>query len=127
MKPSNSIPALVLTLLLASCSTIPNAATTEVLVNGNCSMCEETIEEAGLKENVSEVDWDRTTRKATITFDSTETSAGVVLQRIAQAGYDNERFIATDEAYAARPMCCQYERTGKTIAPPTKEEAQRRH
>lgn len=103
---------------LVSCSSIPNASTTEVMVNGNCGMCEETIEEAALVEGVAMADWDRATRKAKITFDSMTTSAAAVLQRIAQAGYDNEQFIATDEAYADRPICCQYERTGTTIAPP---------
>lgn len=119
--------ALFSVLLLASCTSVPNAATTEAMVNGNCSMCEETIEEAGLQQGISEVDWDRTTRKATIIFDSTQTSAGAVLQRIANVGYDNERFIATEEAYADRPRCCRYKRTGTTIAPPTKEEAKRAH
>lgn len=113
--------------LLASCSGIPNATTAEVMVNGNCSMCEETIEQAALQAGVSEANWDRKTRKATITFDSTRTSAGAVLQRIAHAGYDSEQFIATDAAYADRPMCCQYKRTGTAIAPPTKEEAKRGH
>ena len=113
--------------LLASCSSIPNASTTEVMVNGNCGMCEETIEEAALVDGVSMANWDRKTRKATITFDSTQTSASAILQRIALVGYDNEQFIATDEAYADRPRCCQYKRTGTNIALPTKEEADRDH
>lgn len=104
-------------LLLQGCSSIPNAATGEAMVNGNCSMCEETIEEAGSEQGVSEVDWDRETRKATIIFDSTQTTEGAVLQRIAQVGYDNERFLASDEAYAGRPKCCHYKRTGRDILP----------
>jgi copper chaperone CopZ len=114
-------------MLLQGCSSIPNANTTEVMVNGNCSMCEETIEEAGSQQGISDVDWDRKTRIATITFDSTQTSTRAVLQRIAHVGYDSEQFIATDEAYADRPRCCRYKRTGTTIAPPTKEEAKRAH
>ena len=112
----------LVTALLASCTSVPNARTAEVMVNGNCSMCEETIEEVGLQQGVSEVEWDKETRKATITFDSTIASVNVVLQRIAIAGYDNELFIASDAAYAERPKCCQYQRTGTTIAPPAKGE-----
>ncbi|MBL7985892.1 MAG: hypothetical protein JNM91_12875, partial [Flavobacteriales bacterium] len=49
------------TTLLAACgSTVDNARVTAVLVNGNCSMCEETIEEAA-PDGLADVDWDRKT------------------------------------------------------------------
>lgn len=120
MKSLTVSIATLLAASLTSCTSIPNPSTAEVMVNGNCSMCEETIETAAAVEGVSKADWDRTTRKATITFDSTQTSARAVLQRIADVGYDNEQFIATDEAYADRPRCCRYKRTGTAIAPPPK-------
>ncbi len=117
-----------LSLMVSSCGNdIDNARTVDVMVNGNCSMCEETIEAAGTQDGVSLVDWDRKTRHATITFDSTRTNEHTVLKRIANAGYDNQEFIATDEAYAARPQCCQYQRTGKVVNPPSPEDTRHGH
>lgn len=121
-------PLVVLSVVASSCGNgIEHARTVDVMINGNCGMCEETIEAAGLQDRLSEVDWDRTTRHATITFDSTLTSEHSVLERIANAGYDNQEFLASDEAYAARPQCCQYRRTGTIIAPPIKGEAGHDH
>lgn len=128
MQPLNLQLALLVPLMLSACGTpIKNARTVDVMINGNCGMCEETIEAAGLQDRLAEVDWDRTTRHATITFDSILTSEHAVLERIANAGYDNQEFLATDEAYAGRPQCCQYRRTGTIIAPPIKGEAGHDH
>ncbi len=113
--------------LLTSCSHIPNAQEAEVLINGNCGMCEETIEKAALVEGVSEADWDKETRQATITYDSTRTSLNAVLQRIAAAGYDNQSFIAPDSAYSDLPQCCQYDRTGKDVKPPAPGDKRHGH
>ncbi len=106
--------------LLASCSSIPNANTTELMVNGNCDMCVESIEAAVEQPGLSKGSWDPDTRVAILTFDSTRTSKEAVLRRIANSGYDNEMYLAPDAAYANLPLCCQYERTGTTITPPAK-------
>ena len=47
---------------------------------------------------------------AVITYDSTKTSVKEVLKRIADAGYDNQLFIAQDAAYSKLHACCQYDR-----------------
>lgn len=115
-------------LVASSCGNgIEQSRTEEVMINGNCGMCEKTIEAAALVEGVAMADWDRKTRKATITFDSTRTSAAAVLKRIADAGYDNEQYTASDEAYADRPECCQYQRTGLVITPPDPKAAAKHH
>lgn len=107
------------TTLLAACgSTVDNARVTAVLVNGNCSMCEETIEEAA-PDGLADVDWDRKTRIAVVSYDSTRITLDGVLKKVAQAGYDNERWTAPDSVYERLPHCCQYTRTGTRIAPPT--------
>ncbi len=107
------------TTLLGACgSTVDNARVASVLVNGNCSMCEETIEEAA-PEGLAEVDWDRKTRIAAVTYDTTRITLDGVLKKVAQAGYDNERWTAPDSVYEGLPHCCQYTRTGTRIAPPT--------
>ncbi len=113
-------PIILLALLtLTACGNgIENERTTSVLVNGNCGMCKATIEEAALQEGVALAEWDKKTRVARITFDSTRTTADAVLSRIAAAGYDSEKALASDSVYADLPHCCHYERTGKDIAPP---------
>ena len=114
-------------ILFGSCGSIDNGATTTVLINGNCSMCEETIEAAAAVDGLSMADWDKNTRKAVITYDSTRTSAQAVLQRIATAGYDNQEFVANDAAYENLPMCCQYDRTGTAIAAPDPKQGEHGH
>lgn len=92
---------------------IKNAKTETVKIHGNCEMCEKTIEEAAYKKGVAEVDWNKDTKMAVITYNSEKQTSDEILKRIAYAGYDNEKYLAPDEAYAALPGCCQYERKAK--------------
>lgn len=110
---------LLFTTLLCACgSTVDNARVASVMVNGNCGMCEETIEGAVTDDGLAQVDWDRKTRIAVVTFDSTRTTVDAVLEQIAQAGYDNERWEAPDDVYERLPHCCHYVRTGTDIEAP---------
>ena len=115
------------TLLCACGSTVDNARVASVMVNGNCSMCEETIEEAVPDDGAAKVEWDRKTRIAQITFDSTRTTLDAVLERVAQAGYDNERWTAPDAAYDKLPHCCHYVRTRTAIQAPEPAEGMNDH
>ncbi len=90
---------------------IKNSTITTVKIDGDCGMCEKTIEKAGFMKGESEMDWDVDTHMARVTFDSTRTDLDAILQRLAHAGYDNERYLAPKEAYDKLPGCCQYERT----------------
>ena len=112
MRTLNIIMALAAMIVLTSCSAqIRNAQTTTVRIDGDCPMCEKAIEKAAYVKGEAEADWDVDAKTARITFDSTRTTLDAVLQRIAHAGYDNERYLAPDAAYSALPGCCQYERT----------------
>jgi copper chaperone CopZ len=114
MRTLLSLIALPALLFFSSCSAqIKNAHSTTVRVDGDCHMCETTIEKAAFVKGEAEADWDVDAKTARITIDSTRTDLDAVLQRIAQAGYDSERYLAPDAAYAALPGCCQYERTFK--------------
>jgi len=81
-----------------------------VHVYGNCGMCEKTIEGAAYKKGVAEADWDRNTKQAVITYDASKTTVDEVLKRIADSGYDNEKYRAPDKVYAKLPGCCHYDR-----------------
>ena len=76
-------------------------------------MCEERIETAGTIKKVVEVDWDHTTKLATISFDTTKTNLDEILARIARAGHDSDGFLAPDKVYNALPGCCKYVRASK--------------
>jgi copper chaperone CopZ len=93
---------------------IKNAKTVTFKVYGNCEMCKETIEEAAFKNKEAKVDWDVNSKMAKITFDSTKTNLNAVLKRIAQAGYDSDKFLAPDDVYSKLHGCCQYDRVNKT-------------
>ena len=112
MRTLLSLIALPALLFFSSCSAqIKNARSTTVRVDGDCPMCEKTIEKVAYVKGEAEADWDVDAKTARITFDSARTTTDAVLQRIAHAGYDSERYLAPDAAYAALPGCCQYDRT----------------
>jgi copper chaperone CopZ len=114
MKSSTLLIASTLLLSFMACSTqIKNAATKNIVISGNCAMCESSIEKAGNVKGVSQIEWNQDTKIATMTYDSAKTNQDEILKRIALAGYDSEQFLAPDDAYAKLPECCQYDRTYK--------------
>ncbi|MEO6304615.1 MAG: DUF3347 domain-containing protein [Bacteroidia bacterium] len=105
------VPAL---LLSTSCNgQIKDAKTVSLKIDGNCGMCEKTIETSANKKNIAKLDWNKDSKIASVSFDASKTSEDEILKRVALAGYDNERFLAPDEAYANLPECCKYNRTRK--------------
>ena len=95
---------------------IKNTKTESVKIYGNCQMCEVAIERVGNVKNEAEVDWNKETKMATITYDANLTNPDEILKRIALAGYDSDQFLAPDKAYAMLSECCQYERINKKEA-----------
>ena len=107
--------ATILLFSFSSCNAqIKNAKTESVKIYGNCEMCEKTIETAGSVKKIANVDWNKDTKMATITYDSTKTNQDEILKRIALAGYDSNKFLAPDDVYSKLAGCCQYERVNKT-------------
>lgn len=108
--------AITLLLSFTACNAqIKNAKTETVKIYGNCGMCKSTIEKAGNIKKVAQVDWNKDTKTAVVTYDSTKTNQDEILKRIALAGYDSDQFLAPDDVYAKLPECCQYERVNKTV------------
>ncbi|RYE21733.1 MAG: hypothetical protein EOP51_14920 [Sphingobacteriales bacterium] len=97
---------------------IKNAETATVKVNGNCGMCETTIEKAGSKAKISKTDWNSETGMAVITFDAKKTSLDEVLKRIALSGYDNVNYTAPTAVYDKLHGCCKYDRVKSETAKP---------
>lgn len=118
MKSLSKI-VMVIAVLLSSINgfaQIKNAKTETVKIYGNCGMCKSTIEKAGNIKKVAQVDWNKDTKTAVLTYDSTKTNQDEILKRIALAGYDSDQFLAPDDVYAKLPECCQYERVNKPVA-----------
>lgn len=88
----------------------PTLLTTVFEVGGNCGMCEKRIETAALGKGVIKADWDVTTKKMILEYDSAKTSALAVQKRIAKAGHDTTFVEAKAKPYNNLPGCCQYER-----------------
>lgn len=107
--------AITLLLSFTACNAqIKNAKTESVKIYGNCGMCKTTIEKAGNVKKVAQVDWNKDTKMATLTYDSSKTNQEEILKRIALAGYDSDQFLAPDDVYNNLPGCCQYDRVKKT-------------
>lgn len=108
---SKILVAIIVLLSYTSCNAqIKNQKTETVKIYGNCGMCKSTIEKAGNMKNQANVDWNKETKMATISYDSIKTSKAEILKRIALAGYDSDSFLAPDDTYTNLPSCCQYER-----------------
>jgi hypothetical protein len=98
---------------------VNNARTETVKIFGNCGMCKTTIEKAANKKKVSSADWNEQSKTAAITYNVEETDLDAILKDIALAGYDNEKYLAPDDAYSRLPACCKYERKNKHAAKTT--------
>lgn len=113
---SFALSAMTALITLTSCSaTIKNAVTEQYHVAGNCGMCKATIEKAATEKGVSRAEWNTDTKVLQLTYDTQRISAEELLKRIAYAGYDNEQFLAPDEAYAQLASCCHYDRMKKEM------------
>lgn len=97
---------IAISLNFTSCEAkIKNVKTETYKVWGNCGMCQETIEKAVKQKNIAKGKWNQTTKMIVITYDSTKTNADEILKRIAQVGYDNDKYTAPNEAYNKRQHC----------------------
>jgi hypothetical protein len=117
MKSINLLMAMALLLSISTCfAEIKNAKVETVHIYGNCSICKSTIETAANVKNVVEVEWNKDTKMAVLTYDEKQTNQDEILKRIGLAGYDSDKFLAPDNVYAKLETCCQYERAEKIIA-----------
>lgn len=102
---------LIPVLFLSACnSNPPSVKEFTVHVWGNCEKCKVTIEKAAKIPGVVMADWDINSKLMTLKLDTVQTSVDMVLNSVAKAGYDNEKFYADDYAYGALEQCCQYDR-----------------
>lgn len=117
MKSINLLMAMSLLLSITTCyGKIKNAKVETVHIYGNCSICKSTIEAAANVKDIVQVEWNKDTKMAILTYDEKKTNQDEILKRIGLAGYDSDKFLAPDNVYAKLETCCQYERKGKVVA-----------
>ena len=83
----------------------------KVWVNGACGMCKDRIESTVKKQGATYANWNDETKILNLEFDSQKTSLDNILQKIADAGHDNEKFKTSQKVYDALPGCCHYDRS----------------
>lgn len=105
--------ALIVLAITKSNAQIKDAKTEVVKIYGNCGMCKSKIDKAGSLKNIAQVDWNKETKMATLSYDANKTNPEEILKRIALAGYDSDTFLAPDKAYSSLDGCCQYDREAK--------------
>jgi hypothetical protein len=116
MKSIKLLMAITLLLSISTCfAEIKNAKVETVHIYGNCSICKKTIESAANVKDIVQVEWNKDTKMAFLTYDEKKTNQDEILKRIGLAGYDSDKFLAPDNVYAKLETCCQYERTGKVL------------
>lgn len=84
--------------------------TEKISVNGNCESCKKNIERAVKVKGVKKANWDADTKTLTITYLASKISNDELQRKIADSGYDTEKYKAPDEVYKNLHACCQYER-----------------
>ena len=111
MKKASHITLLLLTLLAFSCGG-GKSKSVEMAAHvwGNCEKCKASIEKACAIDGVSDVVWNEDSKLLNMKLDTSVVSLDVVLNAVAKAGYDNDKFYADDYAYNKLPDCCQYDR-----------------
>ena len=101
---------MVMIFSISSYAKIKNPKTETYMVYGNCGTCKKKIEKAVSLNKDAKGLWNKDTKMLTLTYDSKKTNADEVLKRIADVGYDNDKFIANNAVYNNLDACCQYSR-----------------
>ena len=95
-------------LLFISVFSFAQTVTEKFLVRGNCGMCKTRIEDIAKKSGAKTAIWTADNQTLTMTLDESQVSCVNILKSIAEAGHDNEKFKASDNAYKKLPACCLY-------------------
>ena len=97
-------------LMLTSVFSFAQAVTEQFLVKGNCNMCKARIETAATKAGAISANWSAENQTLTMVLDESKVTCDTILKQVAEAGHDNEKFKAPEDAYKALPACCSYTR-----------------
>ncbi len=85
----------------------------QIKVSGNCGMCAGKIEKAAKDAGAKKAHWDKDTKILSVTYNAGKTSNDAIQKKVADAGYDTEKYTADMEVYNKLHSCCQYENKRK--------------
>lgn len=107
MKKTNFL--LLFMLLFTALSGYAHEKTDTIKVNGgSCETCKLQIEKTVKVSGVTKVEWNVKTKLLIVTYSSHEIRNIDIQKKLAEAGYDTEKEMATDEAYNKLEACCKY-------------------
>lgn len=81
---------------------------------GNCGMCKKTIEGAAKTSGATFAEWNEDSKMLTVKYAAAKSSDEKIQKSIAGAGYDNEKYTASDDVYNNLHECCKYDRKSAT-------------
>lgn len=110
MKTSFKILSTFIFLLFLSftASAQKKIQTDTLSVTGVCEMCQKRIENAAFIRGVKSASWSVDNQLLTVIYKTKKTDMDEISAAVAEAGHDNTRKKATDEAYDELPDCCAY-------------------
>jgi len=83
--------------------------TQQLIVSGNCGMCQARIEKAALDtKGVTQAQWNNKTQELSVSFDQSKVSLKTIAKNIAASGHDTKYSKAPSTTYEKLPACCQY-------------------
>lgn len=82
--------------------------TDTLMVTGVCEMCEKRIEKAAFIKGVKLANWDKESQQLTVIYKRKNTDLDKISTAVANAGHDNSKKKAPNNAYAKLPDCCAY-------------------
>ena len=89
---------------------------TSIKIWGNCGMCKTTIDKAAIAAGAQKADWNTETKMLKLVYNAKTTNVDKIQKAIAEVGYDNEAYTASDEVYNKLHFCCKYDRKAATQA-----------
>jgi len=100
---------LLFTLLFVGSVVYAHDKTDTIRVNGGiCEACKRQIEKTVKVDGVIKAEWNPETKLLIVTYGSHQIRNIDIQKKIAEAGYDTEKELATDEAYNKLAACCRY-------------------
>ena len=100
---------LFLSFVFIGSSTYAHEKTDTIKVNGgNCANCKLQIEKIVKVSGVTKAEWNVKTKLLIVTYSSHEIRNIDIQKKLAEAGYDTEKELATDESYNKLEECCKY-------------------
>jgi len=103
----------VMTAVMFSVAAHAQTIKEQIKVSGNCGMCAGKIEKAAKEAGAKKASWDKETKVLSVTYNAAKTSNDAIQKKVADAGYDTEKYTADMEVYNKLHNCCQYENKRK--------------